>query len=249
MELSSTTFVWLRTVGCLGTTHVVPGRTKGMIALTTDGVQQLVQGKSIVLMLHHYCCDRFDVPEQLQPNGEITIQGRRRNWSIVSKILADALDYELSWDRRELVIQGDVVEVVVLLRQIQDLVQTLRVRDTKKKSQRAEEEVREHIRFEKGLMAKPLLQSAAQKREQRAAQLSEHEKHKPWLEGISQKQPPADVTFGRPKRAPKVIKPRVPNFVAMGVVKAKPPPRDSDGEDDVEVEAAPPASKFREEDL
>ena len=114
MELSLPTFLWLRDLGCMETSHVIPTRTKGMISVTPEGMNALQCGKSIVRLLHHYCCHRFETPETLLPLDGDSSSAKRHNWAVISKILKDALDFELAWERRELIISGDGVEILVL---------------------------------------------------------------------------------------------------------------------------------------
>lgn len=201
MELSATTFTWMRDVGCMATSHVAASRTKGMLSLTNLGVHALLGGQSIVRLLHHYCCYRFDTPQSLQPEDGDSPGAKRHNWAIISKILKDALEYELTWERRELIVQGDIVEVIVLLKQIQDLVAKHRVHD-------------------KETMMRHRLLSEAPATVDIAARLSKpfmigetrspSPHPRPWLHGAS-KRPPAQLPpLDVHPRAPKRMKPLLP---------------------------------------
>ena len=126
MELNVLTFTWLRDLGCLKSIHAAPTPTKGMVVLTHEALRLLQHGASICRLLRHYCCDRFDTPQALLPQDGDQLTAKRHNWGVVSRMLKDALGYDLSWERRELIVQGDVVEILVLLKQIHDLVKVHR---------------------------------------------------------------------------------------------------------------------------
>jgi hypothetical protein len=200
MEVSATTFKWMRDVGCMTTQHVTTSRVKGMLTLTNAGVHTLLAGKTIVKLLQHYCCYRFDTPAALQPEEGDTPADKRHNWAIVGKILKDALLFDLSWERRELIVQGDIVEVIVLLKQIQDLVAKHRRADQ-------EERLRHRLLAESPVkvdvvsrLCKPFMIGESKP-------LAPHSR--PWLEGASKK-PPSKLPPLEQQRAPRRMKPRLP---------------------------------------
>jgi hypothetical protein len=213
MEISATTFVWMRDVGCMTTAHVTTSRQKGMLALTNAGVHLLLAGHSIVRLLQHYCCYRFDTPQSLQPEDGETPAAKRHNWSIISKILKDALTYELSWERRELIVQGDIVEVIVLLKQIQDLVAQHRRADYEQRLRHrimAEEPHRVDIAAR---LCKPFTIGETRSPSPHA---------KPWLHNASKK-PPAKLP-PLPPKLPKQVKPRLPPEARCPVKSQTPEP-------------------------
>lgn len=155
------TFLWLRELGCVSTVHATAGQNKGMIALTADGLAELQRGKGIVRLLRHYCCHRFDIPAALQAKDGDAIDAKRHNWGVISKILKDALDFDLSWERRELIISGDVVETVVLLKQIHELVKPHMDLDKRLKEKHRTMHDDKHAVYQLGLLSRPLEASSA----------------------------------------------------------------------------------------
>lgn len=216
MEISATTFTWMRDVGCMTTQDVAASRTKGMLVLTNTGVHSLLAGKCIVRLLQHYCCYRFDTPQSLQPADGETPQAKRQNWSVISKILKDALEYELTWERRELIVQGDIVEVIVLLKQIQDLVKKHRLADK-------QTQIRHRL-----LSESPALVDIAARLSKpfNVGETRAPEPHaKPWLHGAS-KRPPAKLPpLDQPQRAPKRMKPLLPPEARLPPKAATPQPQ------------------------
>jgi hypothetical protein len=157
MELAMPTFVWLRDLGCIATNHATNATQKGMIGINTAGCMQLQQGKGIVRLLQHYCCSRFDTPEVLQPKDGDDTTSKRHNWSIVNKLLKDALDYDLAWERRELIIAGDVIETMVLLKQIHELVKPHRILDEREKEQHRLMNEKRLLLEEESLLRRPIV--------------------------------------------------------------------------------------------
>lgn len=156
MELAMPTFLWLRELGCVSTLHAVAGKTKGMISLSSEGLNELQCGKGIIRLLRHYCCHRFDIPEALHPADGDSLEAKRHNWSVISKILKDALDFDLTWERRELIISGDVVETVVLLKQVHELVKPHMVVDKKLKEKHRVMHDDKVLVYQKERLSRPL---------------------------------------------------------------------------------------------
>uniref|UniRef100_A0A7S1L345 Uncharacterized protein n=1 Tax=Neobodo designis TaxID=312471 RepID=A0A7S1L345_NEODS len=216
MEISATTFTWMRDVGCMTTQHVTASRTRGMLALTNAGVHSLLAGRNVVRLLHHYCCSRFDVPSSLVPDEGATPAEKRHNWSIVGKILKDALEYELAWERRELIVQGDIVEVVVLLKQIQDLVARHRAADR-------ESQIKHRLMSESP--AKVDIAARLSKPFNIGEERSPRPHDKPWTHNMSRR-PPAKLPPLEP-RAPKRVKPLLPPEARLPPKASTPQPRRS----------------------
>jgi hypothetical protein len=215
MEVSATTFTWMRDVGCMTTQHVTASRTRGMLALTNAGVHALLAGQSVVRLLHHYCCSRFDVPATLVPDSGETPAEKRHNWAIVGKILKDALEYDLAWERRELIVQGDIVEVIVLLKQIQDLVARHRAADR-------ENQIKHRLLAESP--AKVDIASRLSRSFTIGETRSPSPPHaKPWTQGMSRK-PPSKLPPLQP-RAPKRMKPLLPAEARLPPKSETPQPR------------------------
>lgn len=182
MELAIPTFSWLRDLGCLCTHHASPGKTKGMMALSAEGMMSLQQGKGIVRLLLHYTCSRFETPESLLPNDGVDSTSKRQNWAIVHRLLKEALGYELSWERRELVIAGDIVETLVLLKQIHDLVKPHRKLEKKKAKEHELLSADIHVLEERVMLTKPIVISP--KRHPATPVKPKEDYTKPWTVGM-----------------------------------------------------------------
>jgi hypothetical protein len=142
MELSLQTFMWLRDKGNLSSQFASPSTyNQGMMSVSTDGMQDIASGLPLVRVLHHYCCHRFDAPEELLPltptpassSGKSLqrfvslVAARTHNWEVVRKITCGALGYNIPVEQLEVVQkQGDALEALLIVKTIYDLVRAHR---------------------------------------------------------------------------------------------------------------------------
>ena len=209
MELALPTFLWLRDLGCVYTNHAIPGKQKGMISITSAGLQQLQAGKGIVKLLEHYTCSRFDTPDSLLPKDGDDTSAKRHNWAIVHKLLKEALDYDLSWERRELIIAGDVVETLVLLKQIHDLVKPHRQLEKREKEQHRRLNEDPILLEEEELLSKPVAASPPRRQRSVSPVNIKDDFERPWATHMKEPTP-----IGPPPPGPrkKRMKPPLPHF-------------------------------------
>jgi hypothetical protein len=147
MELSLQTFLWLRDKGGLSSQAGVPSQyNNGMMSVSPDGMQDIASGLPLVRVLHHYCCHRFDAPQELLPVFPTNIAAssnaakgtpqhpfvslvaaRTHNWRVVQTIVKSALDYEIPGDQLDAVQRlGDALEALLIVKVIYDLVRAHR---------------------------------------------------------------------------------------------------------------------------
>lgn len=158
MELSLQTFLWLRDKGGLSSQAAVPSQyNNGMMSVSHDGMQDIASGLPLVRVLHHYCCHRFDAPQELLPvvptstvpqsSSKVVhapqqqpyislVAARTHNWQVVQKIVQSALDYEIPADQLDAVQRlGDALEALLIVKAIFDLVRTHRSKEKQAREQ------------------------------------------------------------------------------------------------------------------
>lgn len=159
MELSLQTFLWLRDKGGLSSQAATPSQfNPGMMSVSPDGMQDVASGLPLVRVLHHYCCHRFDAPQDLlpvvptPPAPERTsssthksqppqpyislVAARTHNWQVVQKIVQSALDFTIPQDQLDAVQRlGDALEALLIVKSIFDLVKAHRGKEKQSREQ------------------------------------------------------------------------------------------------------------------
>ncbi len=130
MEISITNFLLLRDGGGIQSRHCLPSPTKGMMTITSDGLSDVLQGAGVLRMLHHYCCRRFEVPKDLLPVDEQTVEARKHNWSTIADILRHHLSLQVMESQvSAIAADGDIAEALIIMRSALDALRGHRQRE------------------------------------------------------------------------------------------------------------------------
>lgn len=148
MELSVQTFLWLRDKGGLASSSGTPASAPGTVIISAEGLQEISSGLPVVRVLHRYCCHRFETPESLLPmvfsttplataksssNMEVV---RTHNWSVVSKIVLQALQFEVPEAQLDAIRkQGDALEALLVVKLIFELMRNHREKERETREQ------------------------------------------------------------------------------------------------------------------
>jgi hypothetical protein len=137
LELSVITFLFLRDCGALASTHGKPSPVAGKVLLTEAGAAEISSGRSFLRCMRHYYLARQGAdPYAVEvEESKSSPEMRARNWSVVARAFKELVGLDLPLDRLQQLVAGDSVELILLLKQLQELTGPLRRKELEKKKE------------------------------------------------------------------------------------------------------------------